>query len=593
MLSVTTTARRRILWTFVGIGVFLLLVAAAALWTLSRAQIARDSLESAAEVAATFPELLSSGDTATTEAAAEQFAADARTARDATSDIVWRTAEIIPWIGPNLSAVRQVSEIADDLATEAVTPLVSVAEGIDLTQLGFANGRIDVAPLADAAPALARANEAFQRSVTTVEQLPDPTVGVVADAVDLLAEVIVPAAATIDTLDRAAALLPVMLGADGPRTYLLLMLNNAESRTYGGIPGAGAVLSVNDGRIGIERQLSSGDYLIENEPVIPLSSSTIALFGDQPGRYIQNTMSPLAFSEGAEAAATLLERSTGIAVDGVIAIDTVGLGYFLETTVPIDVGPFVLDSGNAVDVLLSDAYRTIQEPSVLDAFFAAVAVQMFETVTSGQVSTGGMISAAERALDENRLHVWSKHPDEQARIDGSDLETMLLPDDGSTTRVGVFYNDVTGAKLDYYAEPSVSVELNECGAAPTVRVTVDWTNTIPPDAATSLPSYVNGFGLTDTPIGEAMTRMTVVGPQGWTLQDYTLDDAQPGVQTAQFDERSALQTEFVTPAGGAHRFVVEYSGPAGASDARTDWDIVTTPLASASSAEFLSANCTG
>ena len=560
MLSVTTTFRRRILWTSVAFGVFLLLLAAGAVWTLSRAQIARDSLESAAETAATLPALLEAGDSAGTEAAAESFATDSRRARDATSDIVWRTAELVPWIGPNLSAVRQVSEIADDLATEAVTPLVSVADGIDLDQLGFADGRLDLAPLADASPALARANKAFQRSVTTVEQLPDPTVGLVADAVDRLTDVIVPAAATIDTLDRAAALLPAMLGAEGPRTYLLLMLNNAEVRTYGGIPGAGAVISVDDGRIGIERQLSSGDFLIEDEPVVPLSSSTIALFGDQPGRYIQNTMSPLSFSEGAEAASALLERSTGITVDGVIAIDTAALGYLLETTGPIEVGPFFLDSGNAVDVLLSDAYREIQEPSVLDGFFAAVALQLFETLTSGNVSTGGMIGAAERALDEHRLHLWSAHPDEQARIDGSTLETMLLPDDANTTRLGVFYNDLTGAKLDYYAQPSVSVELDECGTEPRARVTVDWTNTIPQDAATSLPSYVNGFGLTDTPIGETMTRLTVVGPQGWTLQDYMLDDEQPGVQTAQFDDRSALQTEFVTSAGGAHRFVVEYSG---------------------------------
>lgn len=591
MLTVTTTKRRRILWVALAIVALFVLVGAAALWTLSRAQIARDSLESAAEVAASFPALLASGDTAATEAGADQFTTDARTAKDATSDIVWRAAELIPWVGSNLSAVRQVSEIADDLATEAVTPLASVADGIDLAQLGFTDGQIELAPLADAAPALARANEAFQRSVTTVEQLPDPTVGVVADAVGRLADVIVPAAKTIDTLDRAAALLPAMLGADGPRTYLLLMLNNAEARTYGGIPGAGAVISANDGRIGIERQLSSGDYPIESEPVISLSASTIALFGDLPGRYIQNTMSPLNFSEGAEAAATLLQRSTGIVVDGVIAVDTVGLGYLLEATGPLELGPFVLDSGNAVDVLLSDAYRAIPEPSVLDAFFGAVAMRMFDILTSGQVSTGGMISAAERALDEHRLHVWSAHPEEQQRIEGSELETILLPDDDAT-RIGVFFNDLTGAKLDYYADPAVTLEVDECGATPTARVTVDWTNMIPSDAATSLPSYVNGFGLTDTPIGETLTRLTVVGPQGWTLQDYSFDGARPGVQSAQYNDRTALQTEFVTMAGSSHTFVVEYAGTV-ASDPERIWDVVSTPLARSTNVEFISASCGG
>jgi hypothetical protein len=591
MLSVTTTKRRRILWISIAIAALILLVGAAGLWTLSRAQIARDHLESAADIAATFPTLLTEKDAAATQKAAEEFAIDARAARDATSDPIWRIAEVVPWIGPNLSAVRQVSEIADDLATNAVSPLVGVADGIDLSQLGFSGGRIDLTPLANAAPALADANEAFQRALKTVRNLPDPTVAAVSSAVDRLDEVIVPAAAAIDSLDRAATLLPPMLGADGPRTYLLLMLNNAETRTYGGIPGAGAVISVNDGAISINRQLTSNDYLIEDESVTPLSPSTIALFGDHPGRYIQNTMSPLNFSEGASAAAALLEKSTGIAVDGVIAIDTASIGYFLETTGPIEVGPVVLDSGNAVDVLLSDAYREIQEPSVLDGFFAAVAARLFESLTSGQVSATGLIEAAERSLDEHRLHIWSAHPEEQARIDGSTLQTILLPDDKTTTRIGVFYNDLTGAKLDYYSDPTVSVELDDCGAAPIVRVTTAWSNTVPGDAATSLPSYVNGYGLTDTPIGDTLTRLTILGPQKWTLRDYSLDDARPGVQTAQFDDRTALQTEFVTTPGGSHTLVVEYAGAEGA--ATDDWDVVTTPLARTTSTEFLSANCTG
>ncbi len=591
MLSVTTTARRRILWTFVGVGIFILLTAAAALWTLSRAQIARDSLESAAEVAATFPALLEAGDPAASAAAADAFAADARTARDATSDPVWRLAEFVPWLGSNLTAVREVSEIADDLAVSAISPLVAIADDIDIARLGFTEGRLDLTPLVDAAPVVEKANDAFQRSVDTVRDLPEPTVPLVAGAVDRLTEVLLPAATAVDALDRAAALFPAMLGADGPRTYLLLMLNNAEARTYGGIPGAGAVITVEDGRVGIERQLSSGDYVIEKESVIPLSPSTIALFADLPGRYIQNTMSPLPFAEGASAAAALLERSTGIAVDGVIAIDTTSLGYLLEATGPLDFGSVVLDSGNAVDILLSVAYREIQEPTVLDAFFSAVTLRLFESVTSGQVGLPNLLTSVERALDEHRLHVWSAHPEEQERIEGSELETILLPDDDAT-RVGVFFNDLTGAKLDYYADPNVTLEVDECGATPTARVTVNWTNTIPADAATSLPSYVNGFGLTDTPIGETLTRLTVVGPQGWTLQDYSFDDARPGVQSAQYDDRTALQTEFVTTAGGSHTLVVEFAGTV-ASDPERVWDLVSTPLARSTNVEFISASCDG
>ena len=590
MLNVTASSRRRRIW-LISAGSLLLVLIAAAAWVGLRALSARDSLESAAEAATSIPASIRAGDTDAAVAAANDFEADARAAASSTSDPVWRLAEFIPWLGSNLAAVRGMSEVAADVGARAVVPLATAAADIDISALGFTDGRIDVAPLAQAAPVLAEANSALQQAGDRVRTLPEPSLPIVADAVDRLRSVTTEAAGAIDALDRAAAILPAMVGADGPRTYLLLVLNNAEARTLGGIAGAGAVLRFEDGRVAIERQFSSADFGPAPEPLVDLSASTISLFDDLPGRFIQNTTSALDFPETAEAAAAIWKRTSGQDVDGVIAIDAVSIAYLLEATGPIETGPFTLDAQNAVETLLATAYAQIDDPRMQDEAFAVVARGIFETLAAGGADPDTLLSALGRAAGEQRLHVWSSHPEEQARIEGTALETLLAPDT-DVRHVGVFINDVTGAKLDYYATPATSVLLDTCGAAPRATVTVDWTNTVPADAATSLPDYVLGPELTVAQRGETLTRIGVAGPQGWLVEDYSLDGGRAGVQSAQYDDRSVVQHEFVTEPGGSHRIVVEFVGPEGSTGEGIPLDVISTPLVHANTIDIVHATCT-
>lgn len=579
-------------WIILSIVIVLVLLVAAAAWVGSRALAARASLESAAGSATALPALVRSGDSAATMDAANAFETEARAAASATSDPIWRLAEYMPWVGSNLAAVRGMSEVAADVATSAVVPLAGAAAQIDISGLGFVDGRIDVAPLAEAAPTLRTANEVLQSSVERLDSLPEPGLTIVADALGELRTVMREAAQLVDGLDRAAAVLPAMVGTNEPRTYLLLVLNNAEARTLGGIAGAGAVLRLEQGRVQIDRQFSSSDFEVAPESVIDLSPSTLALFEDLPGRFIQNSASALDFPETAAAAAGIWEVSGGEPVDGVIALDAVSIGYLLEATGPIEAGPFTLDAENAARTLLSEAYAEITDTTEQDAAFALVARRVFETLAAGGGDPDALLTALARAAEEHRLHVWSSHPEEQERIAGTAVAT-LLPADGDELNVGVFINDVTGAKLDYYATPSTTVVLDACGAAPRATVTVDWTNTVPADAATSLPAYVLGPELTVAARGETLTRVAVAGPEGWLIDDYSFDDRRIGVQTAQFDDRSVVQHEFVTAPGGSHRIVAEFTAPEGTSTEDLPIDVIATPLVHKNEVEITRAICTG
>ena len=591
MRPVPATSHRRRRALLISLGIALLILIAAALWLGTRVLVARDGLESAAESASKIPDLVQSGDTDEAVSAARDFETDADAARAATSDPVWRISEWLPWLGSDLTAVRGMSEVAADLASSAVLPLAEALGEIDISSLRLADGRIDVAPLAEASPELAAANIALEGAMKRVDALPDPMLPIVADALDRLRAVTGEAASVIDGLDRAAAVLPAMVGSDGARTYLLLVLNNAEARSLGGIAGAGAVLRFDDERISIDRQFSSRDFERAVSPVIDLSPATVALFDDLPGRFIQNTASSLDFTETASAAASLWEHTSGQRVDGVISIDAVSISYLLQATGPVQAGPFSLDASNAIDTLLSTAYAQILDTTMQDEAFALVAQAVFEKLAAGGSDTGVLLDVLGRSMDEQRLHVWSSHPDEQDRIDGTPLATMLPPDDDVAT-VGVFFNDVTGAKLDYYATPSTAVVLDECTETPRMTITVDWTNTIPDDAASALPKYVLGPELMVPEFGDTLTRIAVAGPDDWLAMDYSIDGGRQGVQAAQFGERPVIQHEFVTEPGGSHRIVVEFSGPAGSSADMLPIDVVSTPLVHANVVEIVHGKCT-
>ena len=65
-----------------------------------------------------------------------------------------------------------------------------------------------------------------------------------------------------EALANASVLLPAMLGADGPRNYLVLFQNNAEWRSLGGIAGAAALIRTDGGSMqlvaaGLRRRLSA------------------------------------------------------------------------------------------------------------------------------------------------------------------------------------------------------------------------------------------------------------------------------------------------------------------------------------------------
>ena len=84
----------------------------------------------------------------------------------------------------------------------------------------------------------------------------------------------------MDTVARATRILPSVLGADGPRRYLVLVQNNSEPRSLGGLAGSVIELRANRGRIELVGQETGGSFGDFGKSVLPLSKGERALYGN-------------------------------------------------------------------------------------------------------------------------------------------------------------------------------------------------------------------------------------------------------------------------------------------------------------------------
>jgi len=513
-----------VVWVVAGIALVLVVGAA---WVGTRALLARDELQSAVPLATRIQDQVVAGDADGATATAADLRRRAGNAADLTSDPVWRAAEVVPLLGPNLTAVRELAAVADDISRRAVTPLTQIAGTVDLDSVKPVQGIIDVQPLVEAQPQIAAASAALNSAEARVRGIEtDQTIGAVKEAAQTLHSAVTEAVKGTDILNRAAQIMPSMLGAAGPRNYILLFQNPAELRSTGGIPGALGLVHTENGRMDLTQQASTPDFPPQPSPVVPLPADTVNLYGDITGRSIQNINLTPDFTLTARLAQEMWRQQFGVQADGVISVDPVALSYLLGVTGPItlDTGD-VMSAGNAVQLLLSDAYRRYPNPADQDVFFANAATAVFEAFARGNADPKEMIGALAKAGDEGRVLVWNANTQDQAVLADTTLSGSLPVSDERATRFGVYLNDATGGKMGIYLKSQVGVGRANCPGSDgtSYGVSLDLTNTAPADAATSLPSYVTASGNFGVTPGNVRTIVSVYGAPGMRVEGITRD----------------------------------------------------------------------
>ena len=493
-------------------------------WTGYQGKLARDDLNAARAGVDRLTAAVSGG-------RADLALAALGDVQDATASAVghtdgpgWAVGGVLPFIGDDVGAVRTVADVSDRVARDVLPGIVDASAALSPRQLQPESGEMSLGGLEKAAAPLAESNEALLDEVVRVDALrPDDMMNVVAAPVRELQTALADAAAVTDRAATAADLLPTMLGGEGERTYLVLFQTNAEVRATGGIPGALAVITANDGVVELQRQGTARDFGGPYAtPVLPLTDDELAIFSDKIARYPADiTFSP-DFPRVAEIARAMWEEGTGQRVDGVLATDPVALSYLLRGTGPIaieDQGGVRLNAGNAAALLLNGVYLDRPDRDAQNEYFADAATSVFDAVIGGQGAPRTLFDALVKAADEQRLLVWSADDKEQQTLETTELSGKLPLEPTDEPQIGIYLNDATGSKLDYYLDYDVIVEPLSCtDGVQEQRVTIDLSSSVPKQLSAIRPV----LGLSQ-PRGWLLTNVYVYGPVGGSIGASTLD----------------------------------------------------------------------
>ncbi|MGN6301626.1 MAG: DUF4012 domain-containing protein [Angustibacter sp.] len=520
MDSLTTSglSRRRI------IAVLGLLVLAALVTFGWQAVSASRALLDARSTGEQVQQRVRAGDFAGADRALRDLQRQTHRAADSTDGVLWDLGRHLPWLGRNIAAVQTVSQVLDTATRENAPVALELSQAVEQRRFGPHDQRIDLAEVQRFAPAVRRAADSIDRAsgrlaAIRADDLLFPFNDLVGDLQTQVGRAQSAAAASA----HAFTLLPAMLGSEKPRTYLLMIQNPAELRSTGGLPGSVALLHAEDGRLTMGWQGSAADVNGFTSPVVKLARDTEGQYGPTPAIDLRDVNFTPDFPEAARIAATMVEERRNVKLDGVVSVDPLALAEMMRGTGPVTVKPgVVLNAANVVPALLNETYQVLQTQDAQNGFFETAARKIFDSVMAAHGDQQLAIRGLATAAGEHRVQVWSAHPDEEAVLEGTAV-SGALGGKGPTPYVGMYLNDSTAGKMDYYLQYRSTAAAVDCrrGGAQDFRATLALTSTMPADFR-SLSPWILGNGQF-APQGTIAFNLRIYAPYGGEVTGLSVD----------------------------------------------------------------------
>ncbi len=494
--------RRRVVWLILGALVTVLvldlvLVGIGSLAARRHLQSGRDALE-------TGKTALRDGDV---DGAATAFQDAGREFRAAAGDARtpwYALAAAIPVLGRTPDTVRAISDAGVRTADAAATIASALGEVPGgLGGLAPRDGAIPLEPLVGLATAVGSASELADQALAGLERSASTLVlGPVASARAEALEAIEPLARQLEAGAAILRGLPAFLGEDGPKRYFFGAANPAEERGTGGLIGAYAILTIDDGALSFSdfRPVQSLPELNESTWRSPSQEyiDNAGFYWEAVHFWLNTNMTP-DFPLAAGTIAMSYEEATGEPLDGVIVADPFALQALMRVTGPVEVrsAGVRVAPDRIVRFVSNEAYALFDTNEERKAVLGEVAADVLARFLATSGDDLMRQRALLRAFDDGHVKVWTTDPDMQEGLALTGAGGAFRPD--GTDAIALITNSGSGTKLDFFQRRMIAydVALDEGGTA---RATLS--ASIENDAPTSgFPKYVIGPypGYTENP----------------------------------------------------------------------------------------------
>ena len=329
----------------------------------------------------------------------------------------------------------------------------------------------------------------------------------------------------------AATLQPCLSGllaADGSRSYLVVVQDNAQWRSTGGYPRSLAVLTVTDGAFSLsplEVTRTAYPYLYYGIRV-DATDEELALFGSEFNKRMDTILTVPDVPRAASLISQSYQNATGTEISGVILLDPSAFAGMLDLA-----GEATLESGDVVDAASVTSYLENELARTsgsweFDALFTSAATGVLDTFLDG-LGFYDLEQLADFASSQSaagHLLIWSADGAEESLFAhfGAD---GALGRDPAAPELGVFLNDTTGGSIDWYLTAETELDDSEVAddGTQTYAVTTTIKNSLTSDQAQDIRSANYGTGVLGTSYGkydqtDAVVDLYLFAPVGGTIE---------------------------------------------------------------------------
>lgn len=346
----------------------------------------------------------------------------------------------LPWTGDQFHAVDHLVAGATDL-TLAGDHVVSLAKNyLQVRQATSASGGSQVAALVGLVVSsradVAKITDEIKAARGELDAMPQGVASQLSDAKTKVLSELDRVQPALDAFAHVQDQLPVMLGMNGPRRYLVLAEDPAELRPSGGFIGTYGLVTFDQGRISKSQFLNTlkldfapGPTYVE--PPIALKEH---LLGSKFSWQLADAGWSPDFPTSAQEALTLYTHESGdTQVDGVIALDTYSIDLMLGVTGPIEVPEYgvTVKAGQTTMTALANT-RQPADPStdrkaILDVFGGKLMSAMMATPAA---KWPALLNALTDAVSQGHLMMWAENDAAEALISWAGWDGAIRQDAG-------------------------------------------------------------------------------------------------------------------------------------------------------------------
>lgn len=462
----------------------------------------------------------------------------------------------VPVLGGPVSDVRHLGNALDDLTAAAEAGARAWPEVAGPKAELMQGGSFDVPTLEKVSEHAREAMDRLASAQAELDQVADDRL-VIGDrlgaARDEARDQVAPLAERAERFGPLLDVLPDVVGANGPRTYILAVLNPAELLYSGGTPQTFTQMTYDEGKLRWEDTIgpptapwlteetdwpATADNPFHREPALPIAAAT----------------APDWSVAGAELVSAW-QAGDGEDIDGIIALDVVAFAELLELTGPVElIHAGEVSSDTVVDVI-SGSYddQLIEKQRHWTNWSLAKNFGFFLLGADAQAVGQRMGNAAKG----RHFAIHFTDPEEQEAFDALDVTGRL--GEAGRDYLGVFTQNTGGTRSDYWQRRSVTsdVKVRDDGSA-RVSLEVKIHNDSPPYLQ---PGSDPGSGVFTR--WNKLNVLTML-PNGARLRGGSIDGSPLEGDEGSFRGRTFHEEPIEFEPQASHTLTLEYDVPAAA-----------------------------